>query len=137
VCGHMTREQGKPPTRTLWTTAIIVSIAGPGRKDCTVNTGAMNAGITDAAARGQPSWIHGSVISRKTAASLTRAPPPIFRSRCPSAYTMHLKRQTHFDSGADHRRSLGPTSSDNAQSHKPPPRSTWRAHTQFTHSSPV
>jgi len=115
--------------------AIIVSDAGPGRKSNTLYR-RNECGITYAAARGQPSWIYESVISRETAAGRTLT-PPFYRARRPGAYAMHLNQQTHFDSGADHRRSLGPTSSDNAQSHKPPPRSTWRAHTQFTHSSPV
>jgi len=124
----------------VWTRvmrAIIVSAAGPGNKSNTLYR-RNECGITYAAARGQPSWIHGSVISQKTAAGRTLTPPPPFyRERRLGAYAMHLKQQTHFGSGADHRRSLGPTSSDNAQSHKPPPRSTWRAHTRFTHSSPV
>lgn len=66
--------------------------------------------------------------------SYARAPPPIFRSRCPSAYTMHLKQQTHFDSGADHRRSLGPTSSDNAQSHTNRRPALLGAHTHSSHT---
>lgn len=78
-------------------------------------------------AQGQPSWIRESVISLGTRfcairdTGSTRRPIVGTVSRGNNYY--RKRRITHFGFEADHRRSLGPTSSDNTQSHKPPPRS--------------
>lgn len=85
-----------------------------------------------AAAQGQPSWIRDSVISPEQgngAGAITVARRPADGGRRGEPFRAARTRKnaivvwfTHFGSGAVHRRSLGPTSSDNAQSHKPPPR---------------